>query len=67
MMYLRFTIYAQNHSLHDGGKFIIELFKDTFKARVAISKRNFGEVVDLSLSKASKTVLAGNAITMHAN
>ena len=60
-------MYAQKHSLDDGGKFIIELFKDIFKARVAISKRNFGEVVDLSLSKASKTVLAGNAITMHAN
>ncbi|EPF72147.1 hypothetical protein [Acinetobacter rudis] len=67
MMYLRFTMYAQKHSLDDGGKFIIELSKDTLKARVAISKRNFGEVVDLSLSNASKPVLAGNAIAMHAN
>jgi hypothetical protein len=67
MMYLSFTLYAQKHSLNDGQKFIIELSKDTFTARMAIAKKNFGEVIDLSLSNASKPVLAGNAIAIHTN
>lgn len=67
MMYLRFTMYVQKHSLKEGEKFILELAKDTLKARVAISKRNFGEVFDLALSNASKPVLTGNAVALSRN
>lgn len=67
MMYLKFTMYAQKHSLNEGGKFILELTKDTFSARMAISKINFGAVVDLALSNASKPVLAANAIAIYEN
>lgn len=67
MMYLKFTMYCQKHSLNSGKKFILELAKDTFSARMAISKKNFGEVIDLALSNASKPVLTGNAIAIHEN
>lgn len=67
MMYLRFTMYAQKHSLNEGGTFVSELAKDTFSARMAISKKNFGEVIDLTLSNASKPVLAGNAVAISEN
>lgn len=67
MMYLKFTMYAQKHSLNEGSTFIRELTKDSFKARMAIAKKNFGEVIDLALSNANKPVLAGNAIAIHEN
>ncbi|RIX17367.1 hypothetical protein D3X34_14335, partial [Acinetobacter baumannii] len=65
MMYLKFTMYAQKHSLNEGSTFIRELAKDSFTARMAIAKKNFGEVIDLALSNANKPVLAGNAIAIH--
>nr|WP_174506219.1 hypothetical protein [Acinetobacter sp. Marseille-Q1620] len=67
MMYLKFTMYVQKHALNEGGKFLVELAKDTFKARMAIAKKNFGEVVDISLSNASKPVLTGDAIALERN
>lgn len=67
MMYLKFTMYVQKHSLNEGKKFIFELAKDTFTARMAVSKKNFGEVVDLALSNASKPILSGNAIALERN
>jgi len=67
MMYLKFTMYAQKHSLNEGSTFIRELAKDSFTARMAIAKKNFGEVIDLTLSNANKPVLAGNAIAIHEN
>ncbi|NAR57607.1 hypothetical protein GPS50_11985 [Acinetobacter haemolyticus] len=67
MMYLEFTRYVQKHSLNSGATFIRELAKDSFTARMAISKKNFGEVIDLALSNAGKPVLTGNAIALHEN
>lgn len=40
---------------------------DTFKARMAIAKQNFGEIIDLALSNASKPVLAANALATFTN
>lgn len=67
MMYLKFTLYAQKHSRNKGAEMITELAKDTFKARMAIAKQNFGEIIDLALSNASKPVLAANALATYTN
>lgn len=47
MMYLKFTLYAQKHSRNKGAEMITELAKDSFTERMAIAKKNFGEVVSL--------------------
>ncbi len=40
---------------------------DTFKAQMAIPKQNFGEIIDLALSNASKPVLPANALATYTN
>jgi hypothetical protein len=67
MMYLKFTLYTQKHSRNKGAEMIIELAKDSFSARMAIAKKNFGEIIDLTLSNASKPVLAANALAVFTN
>ncbi|ENV55956.1 hypothetical protein F951_03140 [Acinetobacter soli CIP 110264] len=46
---------------------ITELAKDSFTARMAISKNNFGEIIDIALSNASKPVLTANALATFTN
>ncbi|MEG0528518.1 MAG: hypothetical protein RR531_13480 [Longicatena sp.] len=67
MMYLKFTLYTQKHSRNKGAEMILELAKDSFTARMAIAKKNFGEIIDLALSNASKPVLVANALAVFTN
>lgn len=46
---------------------ITELAKDSFIARMAIAKKNFGEIIDIALSNASKPVLTANALATFTN